>query len=317
MSEKMIDRVAALINKANGTDNEHERQAFLAKAEQMMAAHRIDEAAIRAREMARGMEDRRRREVGDRIMEFVSETDEFKPMYRKIVGDLARLCSVRIVFTGWGKMHVVGYNEDMDYFQLLWTSATLAFAGKLFPEWNRGLAPHRQIRQWVEAGYKWDYIWRSARENGQPFMRKVKGEMVEVPCPPADHGWMKRQLKKAYDETGEEKPQLSHGVKNYRHSYAIGFGEEFSDRIWGMIRDREAAERNNNPAALVLQRDADAVRDYFNKLFPPSTLSYGRRERGLQGTHAGANSAGRASARNADLSGGSGGLGNTQRRALG
>jgi hypothetical protein len=248
----------------------------------------------------------------------VSDTDEFMPVHRGNVSVLARLCSVQLVFKSWGRMHIVGYNADLDYFEMLWTSTILAFSGKLFPEWNRGMAPHRQIRLWVEAGYKWDYIWRTALENDQPFTRTSKGETIEVACPPADNGWMKRQLAKAYAETGEEKPKLSHGVKNYRHSYAIGFGEEFRQRIWEMIYAREDAERNaGGGAQMVLAKDLDAVRKRFDELFPPSSLSFGKREKGLSGNHSGAAAAGRTAARNADLSGGSGGIAGRKRAEIG
>jgi hypothetical protein len=311
----ILDRIAKILELADGAATDAEREQALAMAEKLMSAHKIDEAAARALNVAKGMADATQNVVTDKKIQFVPEWDEFRPIFEDCVGVLARLCGVRLVFANYDKVWLVGYQRDIDYFQMLWTSTHLAFSGKLFPEWNRGASPQRQIRAWVEAGYKWDYIWRKAQENGQPFVRTVKGVESEVPCPPADNGWMKRMLKKAYAETGEEKPQLTHGVKNYRHSYAMGFGAAFADRVWSMIWDRQAAERNaSGGAQLVLAKDVDAIQAYFDKLFPPGQLGRGRR-RELKGNHSGAAAAGGAAARNADLSGGSGGI--SGRRAAG
>ncbi|MBK8246390.1 MAG: hypothetical protein IPK85_03185 [Gemmatimonadetes bacterium] len=101
---------------------------------------------------------------------------------------------------------------------MLWTGTYLVFSAQLFPKRNRNASAGENIRAFVEAGYKWDYVWHQARKENQPFTRTSKGETVEVACPPADNGWMKRQLAKAYAATGEEKPKLTHGVKNYRNA---------------------------------------------------------------------------------------------------
>jgi len=314
----MIERISKILERANHPNTpDDERESALAMAEKLMSAHKIDQAAIRAQQVARGLADAGRRDVTHVKMDFVPDWDEFRPVHEDSVSVLAKLVGVRMVFSGWDKIVVVGYQQDIDYFRLLWTSTMLAFSGKLFPEWNRGASARKNIRNWVEAGYKWDYIWSKAKENGQPFMRTVKGVEVEVPCPPADNGWMKRQLKKAYEETGEEKPQLTHGVKNYRHSYAMGFGAAFRDRVWQMILDRESAARAaSSGAELVLKGDVDAIKAYFDKMFPPGQLSIMDRKT-LNGNHAGAAAAGGHAARTADLSGGSGGISGGGRRAIG
>jgi hypothetical protein len=82
-----------------------------------------------------------------------------------------------------------------------------------------------------------------------------------------------------------------------------------------MIWDRADAERAaSSGAQLVLANDVDAIQAYFDKLFPPGQLGFAK-QRKLRGNHSGAAAAGGAAARNADLSGGSGGI--SGRRAAG
>jgi hypothetical protein len=316
MASDILGRVQALLDRANHPEtNSHEREVCLKKAEALMSAHRIDEAALAARSVARGIDDRSKRQVQDREIQWVSDGDEFREIHMQTLNMLLRLTGCKCVLKGWGRIHVVGLGADIDYFQMLWTSSFLAFSGKLFPEWNRGMSPHRQIRTWVEAGYKWDYIWQKAREEGQPFKNR-KGE--EIKCPPADNGWMKRQLEKAYVETGEVRPKLRHSVRDYRNSYALGFGEEMTARIWDMIYTRQDAERQaEGGAQLVLASDVDAVLKRFNELFPPSTLGSAERGKSIQGNNANARGLGAAAARSADLGNRSGVGAGAGRREIG
>jgi len=50
----MEQKILALLAKAEGTDNEHERDAFTKKAQALMLKHGVDEAVARARAAAKG-----------------------------------------------------------------------------------------------------------------------------------------------------------------------------------------------------------------------------------------------------------------------
>jgi len=321
MSDKILDRIQKILDRANHPNTpQEERDTALAMADNMMKAHQIEEAALRARNVARGLTEAKRHEVTDEEIEWVDSFDEFMPTHRNVAALLAGLAGVEIVFkSGFGTstIHAVGYPDAIGYFKMLWTGTYLVFSAQLFPKWNRNASPGENIRAFVEAGYKWDYVWHQARKEGQPFTRVAKGETIEVACPPADNGWMKRQLKKAYDATGEEKPKLNHGVKNYRNSYAEGFYTSLRSRVFDMMEQRRRLEAQaEGGAQLVLAKDVDAVRAYFNKLFPPDRLSYGRPER-QGGNHAGAAARGRTAAATADLTGGRGGVAGGARRSIG
>src|SRR5690349_12077552 len=131
MSYKILDRIQALLDKANHPNTgDAEREAYLAKAAELMAAHRIEEAALRARNVARGFAETKRNQPTDIRLDWVSGTDEFYPVHQAIVGALARLTGVKLVHLGGGKLHVIGYPDDVDFFRMLWLSTHLTFSSK-------------------------------------------------------------------------------------------------------------------------------------------------------------------------------------------
>lgn len=315
MSDKILDRIQKILDRANHPNTpQDERDAALAMADKLMAGHNIEEAAIRARNVARGLGEVKRHQVIDEEIEWVDYFDEFIEVHRSVAGTLATLAGIEIVFKG-NRIHAVGYPDGISYFKMLWVGVYLVFSSHLFPKWNRYASSGENIRAFVEAGYKWDYVWNQARKENQPFTHPKTGEPIA--CPPADNGWMKRQLKKAYDATGEEKPKLTHGVKNYRNSYADGFRMALATRVAEMITTRRRMEQEaEGGAQLELARDVDAVKKRFNELFPPTTLHYTRAKR-LGGNHAGAAARGRTAASTADLTGGRGGVSGGMRREIG
>jgi hypothetical protein len=304
--DNILGRVQAMLDRANHPDTpEAEREVCLAKAAQYMESHKITEAALRARNLARGIAEAGAREVTDEEIDWIAQSDEFYPVHVRIVAFLARLADVKIVFVGYDQLHVVGYRMDIDYFKMLWLSTHLTFSSRLYPKWSREKSAGDNIRTMVEAGYKWMWIWDKANAEGQPFMRK--GE--PVPAPPNDGGWMKRELAAAYKRTGEEKPKLSHGTRNYRNSYAGAFGQTFEMIIVRRLAEKERAARQaEGGAQIVLASDVDAVQKYFDKLYPPGRLGFADMKT-LSGTHAGAAASGANAAASVDLSAGRGGVG--------
>jgi hypothetical protein len=320
--ERIMDRIQKLIDKANGTDHEAERQTYLGKAADLMAVHRIEEAALRARQ-ATGTAAQTRNVVMDIRMDWVAMDDEFLPIHQQMVAVLARLTGVRIVFVGWSKIHVIGYRDDVDFFRMLWLSAHLTFSAQMFPEWRPSRSDGDNIRTLAEAGYKWQTIWEMARDAGHPMTRRERGtgELVPVPPPlpvkPGDGGYMKRQMAASYKRDGIEKPKLTHSVTNYRNSYANGFRDVFVDRVWDMIFARQDAERQaSGGAQIVLAKDANAVQAYFDALYPPGATGSVMPAR-LEGNHSGAKQAGGQAARSVDMTGGRGGVGSAGRMVRG
>ncbi|MBK8246391.1 MAG: hypothetical protein IPK85_03190 [Gemmatimonadetes bacterium] len=67
-------------------------------ADNLMKVHQIEEAALRARNVARGIGEAKRHEVTDEEIEWVDSFDEFLPTHRNVAALLANLAGVEIVF---------------------------------------------------------------------------------------------------------------------------------------------------------------------------------------------------------------------------
>jgi hypothetical protein len=307
MSDKMMDTIQKLLNQAAGAATDAERDAFQTRADQLMFKYKIDQAMLRIRNSENTPAPRT--EVTDEVIEWVDRTDEFRDIHTAVVVNLSRLTGVRLVLKGWSQLHVIGYPQDIQYFRMLWVGTHLTFSGKLFPKWETGRTDGENIRAMAESGIKWLAIWQAARNAGQPMLRKERGtgEMVPVPAPPNDGGWMKRKMADAYKATGEVKPKLTHGVRNYRDSFAVGFSAAFEQRVWGLIASRRQRENEaGSGVGVVLRTDATAVDDYFNRLYPPSSLSAAGPGRKLAAGYGAAAERGAAAGRSVDLAGSSG-----------
>ena len=153
MSDKILDRIQKILDRANHLNTpQDERDAALAMANKLMAAHQIEEAALRARSVARGLGETKRHEVIDEKIDWVLPSDEFVVTHRNVAAILARLAGVEIVFS-YDQIHAVGYPDAIGYFKMLWTGTYLVFSSQLFPKWNRLASPGENIRTFTEAGY--------------------------------------------------------------------------------------------------------------------------------------------------------------------
>jgi len=322
MSDKLMNRIQGLLNQANdvGMDTP-EGQVFFAKAQELKHKHDIDDIMLRISAENIEAEREKRKTVTDEWFTLVPFNDEFVDSYMEMASILSELCNVRIVFSGDygdGKfmrtIRAVGYPRDIQYFRMLIVSCQMAFSGRLFPEWDKTKTAGHNIRMLAESGIKWMPIWEAARKAGDPLMRpgrgEDKGQMVEVPAPPNDGGFMKREMGKAYAAEGMEKPKLHHGVQNYRDSFAAAFVLALNNSVRELVMEKRRRESAaGTGVGLVLSSDANAVRDYFHSLYPPGSLRSGGPSRRMKTGYGAAAERGAAAGRSVDLGAGSGGVG--------
>ena len=146
----MLAKIRALLAKAESTTFPEEAEALSAKAQELMARHRIDRVLL---DTAAGVTDG---PVGRRIW----LDDPYADAKAQLLGTVAhanRCQSVQI--TGVGCCHVIGFPTDLDVVELLHTSllvqATTALAAAGPQRDGRGRSRTRSFRQSFLVAYSW------------------------------------------------------------------------------------------------------------------------------------------------------------------
>ena len=138
--DRMVERISALLAKAESTDSEHEREALMAKAQQLAARHSIDLALAAARE---GRTDQQ--PVVERI---VFDGDHRNRNLKKhlvlLMSAVARANDVRLdVLNRADGVVLYGYPSDVRMAQAIWASLALQMASAS-AAWMRTGAWRRQ-----------------------------------------------------------------------------------------------------------------------------------------------------------------------------
>ena len=131
----ITSKVRALLNKSENTDNEHERDAFLAKAQEMMERHAISMAQIEA---SRPSEVR---EPVEARVEWAARSVG-KSAKGSLAVSIAKSNRCQVV-AGYDQTLVFqGMPEDVDFCVMLYTSLCLqaeqAYDPRKKPEWTHG-----------------------------------------------------------------------------------------------------------------------------------------------------------------------------------
>lgn len=111
--QRMLDRIRALLAKAESTGFPEEAEAFTAKAQQLMARHSIDHALVDA---AAGASDG----PATRRIVIANPYEGPKAMLLQVVADANRCRALN--FKDLGLSTVVGFEPDLDAVELLYTS---------------------------------------------------------------------------------------------------------------------------------------------------------------------------------------------------
>lgn len=133
MDDRYVERIAALLNKAESTDSEHERDALVAAAQRLAAKHSIDLALAAGRS-------------ADRTPQLVVERFEFpvSAQNRNLKKHLVRLMSAVVrsndvrmdVFSSSSGVILYGYASDVLACTTLWASLSLQMVGAV-DSWMR------------------------------------------------------------------------------------------------------------------------------------------------------------------------------------
>jgi hypothetical protein len=249
--EKILDKVRKMLNLAdNPGATDEERAAFIEKADHLMVKYAIDAAMLEA-EMT---PEERRRPVSETFEAYSSWTT-WDTKFRTILVQLGKGCRIRAANTGyWGTLSIVGFQEDISYFKMLWTTIYLDFLSKLDPKWNVNFGDDENIYNFVRSGKKWEYIAEICRDHD-----------INMPWP--DGGRLKRAYHRHQKKIGE--PPRSHTGRHeaYRESFAEGFTMEICRRL-SNLREEAEEQVKSSGAEIVLWRAQEDVDALFYELHP-------------------------------------------------
>jgi len=169
-TEKTLDRVRALLAKAEGTDNEHERDTFMAAAQSLMAKYGIEQAML-------GAAERRNETPADRRIVVENPWADVKANLIYFVAEALGCKSIHLRGAGAPGTKVIrifGFESDLERAELLYTSLLLQQASGAA---NLHIPPSESARAYRRSwllGFNHEVVYRikqaertAAREHDQ------------------------------------------------------------------------------------------------------------------------------------------------------
>lgn len=246
--EKIMERVAALIAKAERTENDHEKAAYFAKADALVHKYALDMAQINS---LRSKDEREKPTQAEINFPWSDWDSELSFMLRTI----CEASRVRIVRKGYlNKFVIVGFAADIEYVQIVWMSVHLAFMAKLNPTWSKDREFDLNVKILKEAGFPWGAIANQANANGFPDVKSNDGKLKAA---------YRRQCR----AEGVEPTNHTQRPKAYRTSYAMYFRHSIQMRLYDQVEAQRKATETSG-AALALRDRISEVDDLFYSLFP-------------------------------------------------
>lgn len=290
---KMLERVRALLAKANGTNFPEEADAFRAKADELMTAYAIEQWQVDAAQ--EGVQGRPQPERRDVDFGWYSGTP-FRDQLWWIYQDLSEHCRCKAVadkifgYRENRRIPVLGLPADLDYLDMLFTSIMFDFARKVDPKPDpERLSYEENLAMLKEAGLGWPEITRLMVNAGMleykvtteddRYHGGMMGEGGKVIYPQKDirKPWLVRKnyAKPAHDyrnwckKTGRPQSYTDH--RTYRRNFADGYYQALSMRLREMRRKQRNAydaEHEAGGMELVMRDIKHVINDLLWAEFP-------------------------------------------------
>lgn len=281
---KMLEKVRALLAKADSTPFSGEADVFRAKADEIMTNYAIEQWMVdkaQADMIGRPEPEIRRVDFG-----WYRDSQHYQKLW-SLYQAVARHCRCVIATRGWSysqDMPMIGLASDLDYFDMLFTHLMLQMGKQLEPDVESNLEPGHNVFRLRQAGLPWPRIAEKMFKMGQvePSRRETEKVVVwwERHRPgedmPAEIDWkllersgiwvdLKNRLanwNRAYvKENGLQ------GERNYIRPviYQDGFAEGFVSEIRLRFYQMREAQTNNYDASHEAGSMALVVRDIYDQ----------------------------------------------------
>jgi hypothetical protein len=250
----MLTKIRGLIDTADSLRETNPEAAgnYQAKAEELMVKYRIEEEALLATDPMSVLPI-----WGDSLV--ASKASPYHMNYMHLFYYISQHTGIKTRFT-WAygndgaelRAYTVGYEADLRYAEVLYTSARMVFNQKLEPVVNRSLPEEDNIYRLRAAGIERvriaDMIWGMGSRNDKKLLSKV-GRVYAAEC--------KRR--------GEEPMVAGRGVNGA--AYRAQFAEQFVATLSMRLRQaRDAAGRQGG--GLVLHGRSERVQEAYYERFP-------------------------------------------------
>lgn len=252
--ESVLSKVRGLIAKAEHQSTPpHEAELARTMADALMLKYAIKEigeqpAAERAKPMILTIQ--------------IGPESDVQGYFGGLLQDIARHCRCRSrLYTSWTdggwNAKVYGFESDVRYFELLYTTTKLHMLGVLLPRIDRSESLEENAYRLHNSGYNWlqiaeMYGWQ--KDHGSQYFGEYNGTRppagMKVPYWHKDEGWqpatqvgsrIKRAYHRAVKERGEEGQKIAaNGTTSYRKSAADGYVGMIRSRLYQMAKNRES-----------------------------------------------------------------------------
>lgn len=251
MSESKMATVRALLDTADSFENDGNSDAaasYRTKAEQMMKKYRLEQEDIIASDPAAVKPI----QVDLHLAGYGSH---YRSQYSAMWYWIAKHCEVlswqEYAYTEGGyilRAHVVGYEEDVRYAEMLFTSARLVFTERLEPKIDPNLTDQVNVYRLRSAGIERIRIAQMMWDNTDKVFLGRVGRLYKAEC----------------DNRGEEAMLSGRGVtgKAYREQYAEQFVTTLQTRLW------QARQAAGEGGGLVLHGRKERVQEAFYTFYP-------------------------------------------------
>lgn len=280
MNDKLLNKVRALIAKAEGTEFVEEAQAFRAKADSLMEQYAIEQWQLDSLGSPSKPEARR--------INVEWWASKLGPYLMSLFTDVAKHCRVVAVLDNYDyhrkNLPVVGLPSDLDYFEMLFTSLHLQWVGKLSPVYNPELTLGENLLVFKEAGLSWRNI---AMLIGRPEFVTADNKVV-------DGGFMVREYKKECKK--QDVPPVRSNPAMYQRNFTMGWVSGVRTQLQNQREQSDTSKGNE----LVLSDINKAVKDAALEMFPTKTAIV-RSQREANKQDYATQAAGRAAGESADI----------------
>lgn len=308
--DSVITRVQKLLDKAWSTTFEGEKQALLAKADELMIKYSIEQVQMMDPSRSNTAAVIKGSTPVLRQIWYYGENNHGHDYDQNTREAMARLFhalaghhGVKVGLYGWSNSKCVGYPADLDFLEMMFLSLRIHILSTMDPEVVLDESWEENLAKFKNAGFKWQDIHKKLKRHPQyPFAQQPWDRPIGVRFTAIYKKWCDLNL----DDPSE---RVMANPKQWRDSFVDGYVSEINRRL----REMRAAtiEANPNLPALLQDRKPlldEAFYEFFPEMRPQAVTSTQARGRVARYRYvekkisSGAIKAGARAARTADLS---------------